>query len=86
MNKVFIAVAICLLVAAGSSAGVSPCPIQSNIGSLISGTCLLTQLASPSPNNSVSSRSSQALTRSAITTPCPTTLPQCQKSQFVLFI
>lgn len=38
MNKLFAVFALALLVSGAASNRVSPCPIQSNIGSLISGT------------------------------------------------
>lgn len=38
MNKTFIVIGIALLLVSAISQKVSPCPIQSNIGSLISGT------------------------------------------------
>lgn len=40
MNKVFLAFSITLLLTSAVSLGVSPCPIQSNVGSLISGITL----------------------------------------------
>ena len=40
MYKVFVAFGIALLLTTVVSLGVSPCPIQSNFGSLISGTGL----------------------------------------------
>lgn len=51
MNKFFIVVAFASLLSAAAGLGVAPCPIQSNVGSLISGTLLVTQRASPSPSS-----------------------------------
>lgn len=48
MNKLFAVFALALLASGAASIGVSPCPIQSNIGSLVSGTPRITQPASQS--------------------------------------
>jgi hypothetical protein len=43
MNKVFISIGIALLLTNTTSLGVSPCPIQSNVGSLISARITVAQ-------------------------------------------
>ena len=82
----FLGIFFLLILASTQKTGVAPCPLQYQLGSVLSGTFPFTQLESPSPNKEGSSPSSKAKMFSAIIIHYLTLLLGFLKSQLVQII